>query len=59
MDKSANRDFLVELYHSYLNLLSERGIDFPSIDKDKLQVLDDVDLRRVINELKALSRTPK
>jgi hypothetical protein len=59
MDQQLERQLLLDLYMEYTTLAAERGLSSTELSDDQKKSLPLSDLRRIVNELKALVRTPR
>lgn len=59
MDQKLERQLLVDLYHSYVQLATERELVVHELAPQQLASMSLVDLRATVHRLEALVRTPK
>lgn len=59
MDQKMEKQLLLDLYHSYVQLASERELVIHELPPQQLANISVVDLRATVHRLEALVRTPK
>lgn len=58
MNRKLRRQLALNQYHGYLDILSQRGIDFDALTDEEFENLPDSDIKSVVALAKDLARTP-